>query len=163
MPTEWIEPDSPERWEEARRLIDEYAASLGIDLSFQDIHREMGDLPREYSPPGGAFLLAVERGHAVGCVGLRRLSERDGEIKRLYVVPACRGRGIARELAERIVAAARKLGYSRLLLDTLPTMREAQALYRSLGFKPTAPYRFNPVEGTVFMELQLRPGQGDLP
>jgi GNAT superfamily N-acetyltransferase len=152
---EWIEPASAEEWKEARRLIEDYAASLGVDLSFQDFDREIADLPHEYGPPDGAFLLAVEDGLAVGCVGLRLLPGGDGEIKRLYVVPASRGRGIARGLAERILERARQRGYRRLLLDTLPSMREAQSLYQSLGFKPTSPYRFNPVEGTVFMELEI--------
>jgi ribosomal protein S18 acetylase RimI-like enzyme len=152
---EWIEPASPEGWGEARRLIEEYVSSLGVDLSFQEFDREIANLSHEYGPPDGAFLLVAEEGRAVGCVGLRRLPGGEGEIKRLYVVPACRGRGIARALAERILECAQERGYTRLLLDTLPSMQAAQSLYRSLGFKPTSPYRFNPVEGTVFMELEL--------
>jgi GNAT superfamily N-acetyltransferase len=151
----WIEPESPESWGEARRLIEEYAASLALDLSFQDFEHEINSLPSEYGPPGGAFLLAMEDGRAVGCIGLRRFSDEAGEVKRLYVVPACRGRGLARALVEGILASARRLGYARLLLDTLPSMKEAQSLYRSFGFRPIAAYRFNPVEGTVFLELKL--------
>jgi len=155
MAIDWIEPSTEADWGDARRLVEEYAGSLEVDLSFQDFPREVEHLADEYGPPDGAFLLAVEAGRAVGCVGLRRLTLRDGEIKRLYVIPACRGRGLARELAQRILAVARQRGYSRLLLDTLPSMQAAQSLYRSLGFRPTEAYRFNPVEGTAFMELKL--------
>lgn len=149
------QPRSPEQWREARRLIEEYAAALDLDLSFQGFDQEIEQLPSEYGPPTGAFLLAVEDGRCIGCVGVHRFSDQVGEIKRLYVAPAGRGRGIARALVERIVESARQLGYRRLLLDTLPSMKEARSLYVSLGFKPTAPYRFNPVAGTAFLELEL--------
>lgn len=83
-------------------------------------------------------------------------SDGIGEVKRLYVSPAARGCGVGRLLTEGVVAAARQLGYTRLLLDTLPSMKEAQSMYVSLGFKPTTPYRFNPVPGTAFLELALQ-------
>lgn len=143
-------------WHRARRLIEEYAASLNLDLSFQNFAHEMEHLAGEYSPPSGMFLLAERNAVSVGCAGVRRFSEGTGEIKRLYVIPAARGSGIGRLLAEGIVAAARELGYARLLLDTLPSMKEAQSLYVSLGFKPTAAYRFNPVPGTAFLEMEIR-------
>lgn len=148
-------PQSKEDWREARRLIEEYAASLNVDLCFQDIGHELAHLAEEYGPPAGAFLLAAENGVNLGCVGLRRISDGVAEMKRLYAVPAARGRGVGRLLAEGIVDAARRLGYTALVLDTLPTMKEAQALYASLGFKPTAAYRFNPVPGTAYLELEL--------
>jgi GNAT superfamily N-acetyltransferase len=150
------EPRSKEDWLHARRLVEEYAASLNLDLSFQGFAHEMEHLESEYAAPAGAFLLAEENGVFVGCVGLRQFSPGVGEIKRLYSIPAARGRGIGRFLAEGIVGEAKRLGYSRLLLDTLPNMKAAQALYMSLGFKPVAAYRFNPVEGTAYLELNLR-------
>jgi GNAT superfamily N-acetyltransferase len=149
------QPQSSERWREARRLIEEYAASLELDLSFQGFEQEIERLSSEYGPPTGAFFLAMEEGQAIGCIGLHRFSEETGEIKRLYVAPAGRGRGVARALVERVLDAARELGYRRLLLDTLPSMKEARSLYLSMGFKPTEPYRFNPVAGTAFLKIEL--------
>jgi GNAT superfamily N-acetyltransferase len=151
-----VQPVSKEDWCAARRLIEEYAASLNVDLCFQGIDHELGHLHEEYAPPSGAFLLAVEDGMNLGCVGLRRLAQGAAEMKRLYAVPAARGKGVGRRLAEGIVAAARELGYARIVLDTLPTMREAQGLYASLGFRPTSAYRFNPIEGTAYLQLELR-------
>jgi len=149
------QPRSTEQWRLARALIEEYAASLNVDLCFQDLGHELAHLPAEYGPPGGAFLLAKEGSGYLGCIGLRRISDGIGEVKRLYVRPAARGRGAGRLLAEGIVAAAQRLGYARLRLDTLPDMKEAQALYGSLGFKAIPEYRFNPVPGAVFLELAL--------
>lgn len=152
-----LQPYTPAQWGEARRLIEAYAASLGVDLSFQNFAEEIEHLPVEYGPPKGAFLLAEAGGRVVGCIGLRAFDEATGEIKRLYVDRAARGLGAGRALAEGIVARGREIGYTRLVLDTLPTMSEAQALYVSLGFTPIEPYRFNPVSGTSFLELKLRP------
>ncbi len=142
-------------WAEARRLVDAYARSLAIDLSFQDFQRELDTLEFHYGAPGGAFLLAEEGCTALGCAGLRRLSAQDGEMKRLYVVPEARGRGVGMLLANGAIHAAEELGYRRVLLDTLPSMTEAQALYGRLGFVSIPAYRFNPVAGTVFMALEL--------
>jgi putative acetyltransferase len=147
---------SPEDWLQARRLVEEYAASLHLDLAFQNIAHELEHLASEYAAPTGAFLIARLQGAALGCAGLRRFADGDGEIKRLYVVPAARGRGIGMQLARAIVAEARRLGYARLLLDTLPAMQEAQALYAALGFRPTSAYRFNPLPGAAYFELSLR-------
>lgn len=150
------QPASDAEWLAARCLIEEYAASLDLDLSFQNIDHELAHLPTEYGPPHGAFLLAKSReGAYTGCVGVRRFSEGAGEIKRFYTRPEVRGRGVGRQLAQHAVLTARALGYQRLLLDTLPTMTAAHALYTALGFIPTAPYRFNPVPGTAYLVLEL--------
>ena len=150
-----VQPQSEEQWRHARQLIEEYAASLDLDLSFQNLQHELQHLASEYSPPAGAFLLAADQDKYLGCVGLRQFAAGVGEIKRLYALPAARGQRIGRQLAAAIVEIARQRGYARLLLDTLPSMTQAQSLYASLGFKPTAAYRFNPVPGTVYLELML--------
>jgi ribosomal protein S18 acetylase RimI-like enzyme len=150
-----VRADTPHEWVLARQLIEEYARSLGVDLCFQNFDEEMEHLAEHYGPPRGALLLALDGEAAVGCVALRAHDDTIGEIKRLYVAPAARGRDAGRTLANAIVAIARQRGYRRLVLDTLPTMQAAQALYASLGFKAIAPYRYNPVPGTVFMALDL--------
>lgn len=127
-----------------------------MDLSFQNFAHEVEHLATEYAAPAGVFLLAEENGIFVGCIGLRRFADGVGEIKRLYVSPPGRGRGVGRFLVEGVLAAAKRVGYTRLVLDTLPSMENAQKLYASLGFRPTAPYRFNPVPGTAYLERELR-------
>lgn len=150
-----LQATTPREWDEAQRLVREYAASLDVDLSFQNFDRELQHFTTEYAAPQGAFILAEDAGQYVACIGLRQFSDDVGEIKRLYVVPAARGRGLGRLLVERIIVAAREIGYRSLLLDTLPFMKEAQVLYVALGFKPTAPYRYNPVAGSAFLRLDL--------
>jgi GNAT superfamily N-acetyltransferase len=150
-----LQATTPREWEGAQRLVREYAASLNVDLSFQNFDHELQHFTTEYAPPTGAFILAEDAGQYAACIGLRQFAEGSGEIKRLYVVPAARGRGLGRLLVERIIVVARETGYSSLLLDTLPFMKEAQSLYVALGFKPTAPYRYNPVAGSAFLRLDL--------
>ncbi|HWW87299.1 MAG TPA: GNAT family N-acetyltransferase [Vicinamibacterales bacterium] len=151
-----VQPDSPELWATARRLVEAYADSLGVDLGFQGFAKELESMTVEYAPPDGCFLLAEDRGEFVGCGALRKFGEGTCEMKRLYVVPGNEGRGIGRALAEALINEARRLGYQRMLLDTLPSMTRAQALYASLGFQPTRAYRFNPISGTAFLELGLQ-------
>ena len=150
-----IRAKTPRDWEQARVLIEEYAAGLGVDLCFQNFDEEIEHLASHYGPPRGALLLAFDGDDAIGCVGLRSYDETTGEIKRLYVAPAARGRALGRTLATAVIATAREHGYQRLVLDTLPSMQAAQALYASLGFRAIDAYRYNPVQGTVFMQLLL--------
>jgi ribosomal protein S18 acetylase RimI-like enzyme len=141
--------------EEIALLFQEYAASLGFPLDFQDFDRELDSLPGAYAPPRGLLLLARCDGEPAGCVALRPLETGAAEVKRLYVRDRCRGRGIGRLLATELIAAARRLGYSKLRLDTVPSMATAQALYRSLGFREIDAYTVNPIPGARFFELEL--------
>ena len=137
--------------DEVRELIEEYAASLAIDLSFQNFDDELAHLDDFYE----TMLLARIDGEPAGCVALRRVDDATCEMKRLYVRPRFRGHDLGRALAQRIIAVARERGYARMLLDTLPSMSAARALYTSLGFVETAPYRFNPIKGTQYLSLIL--------
>ena len=144
-----------EDFEIAKKLFVEYSASLDFDLDFQDFEEELANLPGDYARPEGCLLLAIYKGQSVGCVGLRKLSEGVCEMKRLYVREKFRGLGIGRALAEAVIEEARKIGYNYMRLDTVPSMDVARALYVSLGFKQTSPYRSNPIVDAVFMELRL--------
>jgi putative acetyltransferase len=144
----------------ARGLFEAYAASLDVDLCFQNFADELTHLPGAYAPPRGRLLLAGHVANPVGCVALRPLPGDDastptGEVKRLYVSPAARGTGLGRALAHAVLAHARAIGYRELKLDTLSTMSEARALYASLGFRECAAYYHNPLGGTVYMALRL--------
>jgi putative acetyltransferase len=145
----------PDEVEIVRGLFVEYATALGLDLGFQGFPEELATLPGAYAAPRGVLLLAWVDGVPAGCVGLRPLDADTCELKRLFIRPAYRGRGLARQLSTAALAEARNRGYTRIRLDTLPTMVEAQALYRALGFHEIEPYRASPVPGTVFMELAL--------
>jgi putative acetyltransferase len=138
-----------------RELFLEYQRGTGTSLCFQGFDREVACLPGDYAPPRGALWLATVGGAPAGCVALRALGERDAEMKRLYVRSAHRGSGLGRALAEAAIGRARALGCRRVLLDTLPSMSRAQALYAELGFGETLPYNDNPVEGVRFMALDL--------
>jgi GNAT superfamily N-acetyltransferase len=146
---------APADVEQARRLFREYETSLGVDLCFQGFEQELAGLPGKYAPPRGRLLLARDDATPAGCVALRPLGDSVCEMKRLYVRPAARGTRLGRLLAETIIGEARTIGYSRMRLDTLPFMREAIRLYRSLGFVEIAPYYESPVAGALFMERPL--------
>ena len=150
-----IQADSEEQFSQGRELLREYAASLGFDLHFQEFKKEVAEFPGDYSPPDGCFLLAQEDEKTAGCVALRKISEGLCEMKRLYVRPEFRGKAIGRKLAEAVIEEARRIGYQRMRLDTVPFMKAAMALYLSLGFKEIESYRFNPIQGAKFMELIL--------
>lgn len=146
---------SPADIEIARALFVEYEKSLGISLCFQNFDAELAGLPGAYAAPEGRLLLAFADGEPAGCVALRKLEDGICEMKRLWVRPGLRGSRLGRRLVEAILAEARTAGYRSVRLDTLPSMREAQGLYVSLGFVDIPPYNDHPIEGTRFMELTL--------
>ena len=155
-----VEAEGPETLALVRRLFVEYAASLEVDLAFQGFDEELAGLPGAYARPGGGLLLAFDGEEPAGCVAFRPLEPGISEMKRLYVRPGARGAGWGRRLAERVVSEARAEGYERMRLDTLPSMHAALGLYLGMGFREIPSYRHNPVEGTRFLELDLRPSRG---
>jgi len=142
-----------------RTLFEEYAHSLNVDLCFQNFEQELAELPGDYAPPRGALVLAVVDGAYAGCCAMRPLDNCDypnaSEMKRLYVRKAFRGFGLGRQLAERILDAARMAGYDNILLDTLDDMESARALYAELGFEEIPPYYHNPIAGAHYLKAAL--------
>jgi ribosomal protein S18 acetylase RimI-like enzyme len=141
-----------------KELFLEYSESLGFDLSFQNFDAELDNFPVQYSPPTGSLFLALSQNLPIGCVGVRYFEDGICEMKRLFVKPNFRGKCVGRLLAEAAVKAGKFLGYERMRLDTLPTMEKANHLYRSIGFIEIEPYRYNPIEGAKYLELNLKEG-----
>lgn len=159
-PIDLIQATLPEHIEQVRGLFLEYGSSLGFSLCFQSFDEELKSLPGAYSPPSGRLLLARSRGrdqdHAAGCVAFRKLEPGICEMKRLYVRPGDRGRGVGRMLVERVIAEARVIGYERMRLDTVESaMKDAIALYLRMGFQKIPPYSAIPIESALWMELLL--------
>jgi len=148
--------ESPAQITQARELFLEYADSLGFSLCFQSFEQELAGLPGDYAPPDGRLLVAEYRDQLAGCVALHKLESGICEMKRLYLRPQLRGRGVGRTLAEAVIAEARAIGYRKMRLDTVePVMPNAVAMYRRLGFLEIEPYRANPIAGAMYMELVL--------
>jgi putative acetyltransferase len=151
-----VQVESPAQVAQARELFQEYEKSLGVNLCFQNFEKELAGLPGHYAPPDGRLLLAEYEAQLAGCVALHKWETGICEMKRLYLRPAFRGKGLGRALAETIIAEAREIGYQRMRLDTIePIMKDAVEMYRKLGFREIAPYRPNPIAGATYMELQL--------
>ena len=139
-----------------RELFQEYADWLDYDLCLQSFDEELAGLPGAYAPPSGRLYLVIENHEIAGCVALRKLSEKVGEMKRLYLRPHHRGSGVGRLMAQRIIDDARAIGYQTLRLDTIPQMQAAIQLYHSLGFREIAPPPGAPMAGEIYMEMSLR-------
>ncbi len=157
---ELVTPATPEEFDLVRDIFREYAQGLGVDLCFQQFDRELAELPGEYAAPRGALLLAKVDGEIAGCCALRPMDNSDypnaSEMKRLYVRNRFRNFGLGRELAQSILDAARKAGYSSVLLDTLDDMEAARVLYEELGFEEIPPYYHNPIPGAHYLKADLR-------
>ena len=154
-----VQAQTAEHWADVERLIRAYLTELPFEIDFQDLERELAELPTEYGLPSGAALLVeAPSGERVGVVGIRRFAEGDAELKRMYLAPTARGAGVGHSLAGVAVEAARRLGYQRLLLDTVDTMAPAIAAYESLGFVEIEAYRHNPLDGARYFALDLAEG-----
>jgi putative acetyltransferase len=152
----FLQAESPAQVAQARELFLEYAKSLGFSLCFQNFDNELANLPGDYAPPDGRLLLAEYEDQIAGSVALHKLADGICEMKRLYLRPQFRGKGLGRALAERIIAEGRQIGYKRMRLDTVePVMKDAVAMYRRIGFQEIAPYCANPMAGALYMELEL--------
>jgi putative acetyltransferase len=154
-----IRADAPIWLEPAREILREYAASLAIDLCFQNFDAELAALPGDYAAPAGQLLLAYVGDSLAGCGAMRPLADVDYanacEMKRLFVRPAFRRFGLGRALAEALLDEARRAGYSVMLLDTLDDMESARELYATLGFAEIAPYYYNPIPGAHYLKADL--------
>lgn len=154
----WV-PDTAEGWAQARRVLRDYGASLGVDLGFQGFEQEVESIDRAYTGSGEVFLLAQVDGAVAGCGAVRALPDADQpnacEMKRLYVLPAFRRFGLGRALAEALMQSAREAGFSSMYLDTLSDMAAARELYASLGFQATEPYYYNPLPGAHYFCADL--------
>lgn len=153
---EIIEANTDDLVSQAKKLFQEYSESLGFDLSFQNFDQELEDFTSQYSPPVGRLYLARYGNQFIGCVGLRYFEKDICKIKRLYVRPSFRGQQTGRDLVAAAIKAANCIGYKYIRLDTLPSMKSANELYKSLGFKQIEPYRHNPIEGAIYMEMNLK-------
>lgn len=152
----FVQAETPAQIATIRELFLEYGQSLGFSLCFQNFDRELAGLPGAYAPPEGRLLLAEFEGASAGCVALRKFAPGICEMKRLYLRPTFRGKRLGLVLAETIIAEARKIGYKQMRLDTVePVMKDAVSMYRKLGFREIPAYRENPMEGTIYFELQL--------
>lgn len=138
-----------------RALLEEYWDSFGFTPCFQNFAGELAGLPGAYAPPEGRLALATIHREPAGCIALRRLDAFRAEVKRLYVRPAFRGKGLGRVLLEWAMAEARAIGYEEIVGDTMPTMHEALALYDRMGFERGAPYTDNPTQGAIFIRKRL--------
>ena len=150
-----ISAQTQTHYQHARILFGLYADSLGLDLEFQGFSQELATLPGSYAPPLGRILLAKRKVEYVGCVALRPLENQICEMKRLFVVPEHRGHDIGRILACTVIDEARDMGYLKMRLDTIESMKTARRLYLSLKFRKIEAYCYNPLENPSYMELEL--------
>lgn len=153
---ELIEVKSDESYQIATELFKEYAAQIGVDLTFQNFNQELANIKQQYARPKGVLYIAYDKVQTpIGCFGIRSFEDAICELKRMYLKSAYRGLGIGKQLLLKSIALGKELGYTKMRLDTLPTMQSAIGLYQSIGFYEIAPYRFNPIEGTKYFEILL--------
>lgn len=149
--------DDVEGFFKAKQIFLEYAESLQIDLCFQNFENELTEINIQYSKPSGGLFLIIdnETGESIGCVGIRKFKNRIAELKRMYIKDSCRNKGLGKELLNRAIELAGDLGYEKIYLDTLDSMKTAISLYKKKGFIEIEPYRYNPYENVKYFELRL--------
>lgn len=143
-------------FQKAKVLFLEYAKSLNFDLCFQNFESELNTLNIQYNLPCGALVLVLdENDFEIGCVGIRKLDGKTSELKRMYVKKEFRNKGIGKKLLQMVIEESKKLGYEKIQLDTISTMKEAIYLYEKFGFVEISAYRYNPFENAKYFELSL--------
>jgi ribosomal protein S18 acetylase RimI-like enzyme len=142
-------------FEKGKQLFLAYIQSLNFALTFQDVDRELAEITKEYNTPVGALLLAFDNDKAIACAGVRKIDATTAELKRMFVDPNYRGLQLGQQILQQALDAAKQLGYKYIRLDTVPQMHSAIKLYKTAGFYEIEPYRFNPIEGAIYMEKQL--------
>lgn len=147
---------SNQEFEIGKNLFRAYAKELGLDLAFQNFDYELENMQRQYCEPEGTLLIVyLKNSQPIGCFGIRKLDDTICELKRMYLDSKFRGRGIGKKLMEESIKIGSKLGYKKIRLDTLSTMKSAIGLYKKYGFYEIEPYRYNPIEGAIYFEKRL--------
>lgn len=155
-PIKIIVAQTAEQFEESKKLMLEYSQTLGVSLCFQNFDKELANLNTLYAQPKGIMLLlGDEKGRYSGCVGIKYKTDDICELKRLYLQDSKKGQGFGKMLLHEAFKYAKELGYKKMVLDTLPTMKTAIAMYEKEGFRKIKPYYENPVEGAIFFEKIL--------
>ena len=155
MPVEFFLATRHEHYEAAKHLFREYAAHIRVDLCFQNFEKELEEITGQYGSPTGGIILCKSGNEITGCAGIRRIDKETGELKRMYIKLAHHGKGWGKQLLERSLQLAKQLKYSKVRLDTLPSMEAAHTLYKQAGFVETPAYYHNPNAGVIFMEKTL--------
>lgn len=154
---EIIQVSSNQEIETVKTLFLEYATWLGFELCFQGFDEELATLPGKYAPPNGRLYIVQDDDKIAGCIALREFKTGISEMKRLYVKPEFRGKGIGNIMVEKVIQDAIEIGYKKMLLDTIgDKMSSAIKIYKSFGFKEIPAYYKNPEKGVVYMELDLK-------
>ena len=149
--------------DEVKLLFTEYTKMLVENdpkfqeyLDLQNYDDELDHLEAKYGLPDGRLYLLFCEGKAAGCIGLRKIDEESCELKRLYVRPEFRNQGLGSALVEKIINDAREVGYSQILLDTLPFLESAIRMYRSFGFYEIESYNNSPMDTSIYMRLDVK-------
>lgn len=140
---------------QVKKLFYDYGVERTFDKALGDYQTEMDELPGKYGAPGGILFMILVDSQPAGCIAYQKLSADTCEMKRMYISPPFRGKGLGKVLIRHLLDEAVKAGYAKMKLDTHPTMFSAQKLYQEFGFRRTTRYNQNPIEGIIFFERDL--------